>query len=104
MMEIQRLCEIGVLRKINDSEWQVPSTIMPKKDQMVRFITDFRRLNTRIKRKQFPLPNIKDTLLQLEGFQYGSSLDLNMGYYHIELAPDSRKLCTIIFPLGNMNT
>jgi len=40
-------------------------------------------------------------MLKLEGFQYGTSLDLNMGYYHIELNPDSRKLCTIVLPWGN---
>ncbi len=39
-------------------------------------------------------------MLKLEGFQYGTSLDLNMGYYHIELNPDSRKLCTIVLPWG----
>ena len=39
-------------------------------------------------------------LLKLEGFQFATSLDLNMGYYHIELSPDSRKLCTIVLPWG----
>ena len=72
----------------------MPSTIIPKKDQTVRFITDFRKLNERIQRKPFPLPNIRDMLFELEGFQYGSSLDLNMGYYH------SRKWCNIVFPFG----
>jgi len=42
-------------------------------------------------------------MLKLEGFQYGTSLDLNMGYYHIELNPDSRKLGTIVLPWGSMN-
>jgi len=37
-------------------------------------------------------------MLELECFQYGTSLDLNMGYYHIELNPISRKLCTIVLP------
>jgi len=27
-------------------------------------------------------------------------LDLNMGYYHIELTPESQRLCTIVFPWG----
>eukprot|EP00980_Cylindrotheca_fusiformis_P022592 scaffold9481_cov181-Cylindrotheca_fusiformis.AAC.1 len=89
-MEIDRLCKIGVLRRVNNSEWQSPSTIVPKKDQTVRFITDFRKLNEKIKRKPYPLPNIRDTLMELEGFKFGTSLDLNMGYYHIELNPDSR--------------
>ena len=39
-------------------------------------------------------------LLKMEGFQYATSLDLNMGYYHIKLDADSRKLCTIVLPWG----
>ena len=39
-------------------------------------------------------------MLKLEGFTYGTSLDLNTGYYHIALDPNSRKLCTIILPWG----
>ena len=39
-------------------------------------------------------------LLKLEGFQYATSLDLNMGYYHIELSPTSKKYCTIVLPWG----
>ena len=39
-------------------------------------------------------------LLKLEGFQYATSLDLNMGYYHIELSPFSQELCTIVLPWG----
>ncbi len=38
--------------------------------------------------------------MKLEGFQYASSLDLNVGYYHIKLDADARKLCTIVFPFG----
>ena len=49
----------------------------------------------------FPLPKIQDLLLGLEGFQYTTALDLNMGYYHIRLDPESRKLCILIFPWGN---
>ena len=37
-------------------------------------------------------------LLRLEGFKYATSLDLNMGYYHIVLTPYSSKLCTIVTP------
>jgi len=98
MMMIHMLQAIE--KKIKNSEWQSPSTIFPKKDQTVRFITDFRKLNEKIKRKPYPTPNIRDTLHELEGFEFGTSLDLNMGYYHIELSPDSRKFCTIVFPFG----
>ena len=39
-------------------------------------------------------------LLKMEGFNYATSLDLNMGYYHIKLDAASRKLCTIVLPWG----
>jgi hypothetical protein len=89
-LEAQRLCDLGVLKKANCSEWAAPTFIIPKKDGYVRFISDFRQLNLRIKRKPFPLPRIQDTLLKLEGFQFATSLDLYMGYYHIELGPFSK--------------
>jgi hypothetical protein len=98
--EVERLCTVGVLKRVNRSEWGAPTFIIPKKDGSVRFITDFRELNKRIKRKPYPIPKIQDLMLKLEGFQYATSLDLNMGYYHIELTPFSKQLCTIILPFG----
>ena len=83
------------------SEWAAPTFIIPKKDQSVRLISDFRQLNKLIKCKPFPIPKIQDLLLKLEGFQYPTSLDLNMGYCHIELTPNAKRLCTIVLPQGN---
>ena len=68
-MEVSKLVELGVLKKVNGSEWAAPSFIISKKDGTVRFINDFRELNKRIKRKPFPIPHIQDMLLNLEGFQ-----------------------------------
>ena len=98
--EVNRLVDIGVLKRINNSQWAAPTFIIAKKNGTVRFISDFRELNKRIKRKPFPIPRIQDLLLKLEGFKYATSLDLNMGYYHIELCPESKKLCTIVLPWG----
>jgi hypothetical protein len=67
---------------------------------MVQFISDFHELNKRIKQIPYPIPKIQDLLLKLEGFQYAMTLDLNMGYYHIELSPFSKCLCTIVMPFG----
>ena len=99
-LEVERLVKAGVLKKVNRSEWAAPTFIIPKKDGSVRFISDFRELNKRIRRKPFPIPKIQDLMLKLEGFMYGTSLDLNMGYYHIELSPMSKQLCTIVLPWG----
>ena len=42
------------------------------------------------------MPNINEMLLKLEGFQYDTSLDLNMGYYHIQFIKNSSNLCTVV--------
>ena len=44
-IEVKRLSKIGVLRHVNHSEWGAPTFIIPKKDQTVHFISNFRKLN-----------------------------------------------------------
>ena len=83
-----------------ESEWALPSFIVPKQNQTVRFVSDFREVNKRILRNPFPIPKISTVLQELEGFTYATALDLNMGYYTIRLDPDLSKICTIIFPQG----
>jgi len=70
--KVERLVKIGVLKKVNCSEWAVPTFVIPKQDGSVRFISDFRELNKRILRKPHPIPNIQDMLLNLEGFQWAT--------------------------------
>ena len=102
--EVQRLCDYNVLRKVNRSEWASPMFTILKPDLSLRSLADLRELNKRIKRKPFPLPKINDMLQKLEGFQYATSLDLNMGYYHIKLTPNASRLCTVVLPWGSTNT
>eukprot|EP00804_Cyclotella_cryptica_P020334 CCRYP_014060-RA/>CCRYP_014060-RA protein AED:0.31 eAED:0.31 QI:0/-1/0/1/-1/1/1/0/510 len=98
--ELNRLCGLGVLEFQTASEWASATFIKPKKDSTVRFISDFREVNKRLVRKQFPLPKISTVLQELEELSFATALDLNMGYYTIRLDPDASKICTIIFPSG----
>ena len=102
--ELDRLVKLGVLEKVQESEWGSPTFIIPKKDGRIRFVSDFRMLNKKLKRKPYPLPRISDTLQQLEGFNYATSLDMNMGYYHIVLSPGAADMCTIITEYENIGT
>ena len=43
------------------------------------------------------MPKTNEMFLKSEGFEYTTSLGLNMGYYHICLSEKSSTLCTIIF-------
>ena len=98
--EVERLVQYGILRKTNRSEWASPMFTISKPDGTLRSLADLRELNKRIRRKPFPLPKINDILQKLEGFQFATALDLNMGYYHIRLSPFSSSLCTIVLPWG----
>ena len=50
------------------------------------------------------MPKINEMLLKAEGFQYSTSLDLNIGYYHIRLSKNASNLCTINISWGNTST
>ena len=92
MKEIIRLCELGVLEWQPASEWAAPSSIQPKNNNTVCFLTDFRELNKSLVRKPFLLPKIITVLQKLEGFTYAKALDLNMGYYTIRLDLDASRI------------
>ena len=77
-----------------------PTFITPKKNRIIIFLSNFMKLNQRIRRKPFPFPKIQDMLLNLESFTYASSLDLNMEYHHIDLSPGDKQFCTIVLHWG----
>ena len=90
------MVHLGVLEPVQESEWGSPTFIITKKDGCVRFMSDFRRLNAKIN----PVWRISDMLQNLEGFKYATSLDLNMGHYHIHLSNRLADMCTVISKLG----
>ena len=49
------------------------------------------------------MPEIKEILLKLEVFKYDISLDLNKGYYYIQLSKNASNLCAIIITWGKYN-
>ena len=95
---VDRLFLLGVLEVVNDSEWGDPYFAQPKSKLIrVHFLSDFRDLNRQLKQKPYPMPKINEMLLKLKGFHYVTSLDLNMGYHHIQLSENTSNLCMIIF-------
>ena len=98
--EIERLVKIGLFTRVQLSEWSSPTFCIPKKDGRIRIVSDYRKVNKLIKRKAKNLPNIMDTLMSLVSFQYVTCIDLNMGYYAMELNEQAKKICTIVLPWG----
>ena len=99
--ELQRLCDIGVLKRCGPSAWGLPTFIIPKKDGKVRWVSDLRELNKAIKPVNYTLPIISDIVRKRQGYKYMTKLDLSMMFYAIELTERAKELCVISTPFGN---
>ncbi len=97
--ELNHLVRLGVLAVQQESQWVLPSFIIPKKDGRVCWISNLRQLNKVIRHKQYPLPIIADILRKHSGYKFFTKLDISMQYYMFELDKESQDFCTII-PFG----
>lgn len=73
---------------------------VPKKDGTTRVCVDYRAINRKIIKDCFPLPIIEDQIDMLQGARVFTSLDLANGFFHVPVAPDSRKYTSFITSKG----
>lgn len=67
----------------------------------VRLCADYRKLNQKIIKNQYPLPLIDNQLDQLQGSILFSTLDLKDGFFHVSINKDSCKYIAFIVPDGH---
>lgn len=74
----------------SSSAWSSAIVLVQKKDGSKRFCVDYRRLNSVTMKDAYPLPRIDESLNQLNGAKWFSTLDLNAGYWQVELDPNDK--------------
>jgi len=81
------------------SPWALLIVLVPKKDGLLRFCVDYRKVNEITHKDTYPIPRIYDTLDTLAGSMCFSTLYLKSGYWQVEVDPEHKKDC-ILHPRG----
>ena len=70
--------------------WVFPIVVALKKIG-IRICVDMRAANEAIELERYPVPNVEDLILDLNGSTVFSKIDLNQGYHQMELDEDRPK-------------
>ena len=90
-VHIQEVLDIGAIQKLH-SPWASAVVLVWKKGGSLRFCIDHRKLNNQTIKGAYSLPHIDKTLDSLQGSQWISSFDLNLGYWQVEMDEESKPL------------
>ena len=88
---LQEMLAVGAIRK-STSPWASPVVLVCKKDGSLQFCIDLRKLNNQTIKDAQSLPRNKDSLDCLNGAVIFTSLDLQSGYWQVEMTENSKPL------------
>ena len=88
---IQETLDIVAIRKLH-SPWASVVVLVQKKDSSLRFCIDLKKLTNWTIKDAYSLPCIDKTLDSLQGLQWFSSLNLELGYWQVEMDEESKPL------------
>ncbi len=86
---LQDMLACGAIRH-SKSSWSSNVVLVRKKDGTLRLCIDYRKLNQRTVRDAYQLPRIDETFDKMHGSLYFSSLDLQSGYWQVEMHEDDK--------------
>lgn len=75
----------------SNSEYASPIVLVPKKDISKRLCCDYRKLNKKIIRDNFPMPLVDEVIDRLQNAGIFTTLDLVNGFFHVPVDENSRK-------------
>ena len=87
---------MGILLKVEFSEWAAPTVYIRKKSKEIRVCADFSTgLNAALKDYHYSLPSLEEVFNELNGGKVFSKIDLGEAYLQIPIEENSSKLLCI---------
>ena len=74
----------GVIER-SKSNYASSAFLVEKKSGKRRVVTDYQKLNTKVKADRYPLPRIDQIVQEFTNVEYFSKIDLTDGYWQIKL-------------------
>ena len=99
--KIKELEKNDIIEKISGpTPWVSNVVAVPKPNDQVRLAIDMRQANNAIMRERFPMPNIEETLQQMNGASLFTRLDLREAFHQIGLRESSRYITAFVCHKG----
>lgn len=99
---IKYMVELGILKKVEYSEWAAPIVPFDKPDGSYRICGDYKvTINCVLKTKKHPLSTPQELFMKLNGGQIVTKLDMSNAYQQVILDEGSRQLVCINTHLGS---
>lgn len=99
--EIDRLLSMGVITKVDHSEWASPVVMLRKSNGKTRLCVDFScGVNAALEDCAHPLPLPEDIFSSLNGGTVFTTIDLSDAYLQVEMEEESKKLLVMNTPKG----
>ena len=99
--QVTEMLKDGVIEP-SCSPWSSPGILMKKKDGNYRFCAHYIKLNSVTVKDVYPLPRIDDALSRLAKTKYYSIMDMQSGFWQVEVTPESREKTAFITPDGHL--
>ena len=89
-MHLQEMLDSGVICP-SQSAWCNAVVLVQKQDRGLHFCIEFQHLNTCTRKDSYPLPRIQEALESLIGAGHFSCLDLNSGFWQLQMDESSKQ-------------
>lgn len=98
--ELQKMENLGVIRKIKEPTPVVSPMVIVKKNNKLRICIDPTDVNRNIKRRHYPLPTLESITAKVHGCKFFTKLDCNKGFWQIKVSKETEKFLTFATPWG----